>query len=150
VRTALARLTGERLVKRGWFDVRIAMHAGERRPWAASPRRWGGPACHWVTATPVIHERWTKGPPDLGEAARWCDHAGLPAPTAVRLTRHPRLAGALDLHPTQVTRAGHEQRPYSHVELEFAEVVTGPVVVGAGRHFGLGLMAPVGEENSDE
>ncbi len=149
VRSALARLSAERLVKPRWFDVGIALHAGEARPWAASPRRWCGPARRWVTATPVIHERWTKGPPDLREASRWCEHAGLPAPTAVRVSRHPGLVGALDLHPTQVTRAGHERRPYSHLELEFAEDVTGPVLVGRGRHFGLGLMSPQGKRKED-
>jgi CRISPR-associated protein Csb2 len=149
VRSALARLGGERLVKPGWFDIGIALHAGERRPWAASPRRWCGPARRWASATPVIHERWSKGPPDLGEATRWCEHAGLPAPTAVRVSRRPRLAGALDLHPTQVTRAGHERRPYSHIELEFSEEVTGPVLVGRGRQFGLGLMCPEGDKEAD-
>jgi len=149
VRSALTRLSAGSLVKQGWFDVGIALHAGERRPWAASPRRWSGPARRWVTASPVVHEHWTKGPPDLREATRWCEHAGLPAPTAMRVSRYPRLPGALDLHPTQVTRAGRERRPYSHVELEFPEVVPGPVVVGRGRHLGLGLMSPADRSRGD-
>jgi len=149
VRSALVRLSAVGLVKRGWFDVGIVLHAGEQRPWTANPRRWSCAARRWVSATPVIHERWTKGRPDLREATQWCEHAGLPAPSAMRLGRHPRLLGALDLHPTQVTRTGHERRPYSHVELEFAEDVTGPVLVGRGRHFGFGLMSPEARKEAD-
>ena len=34
-------------------------------------------------------------------------------------------------------------RPASHVILEFSEPVQGPVLIGAGRYFGLGLFLPL-------
>lgn len=142
IQSALGRLASERLVKPGWFDLGVSIHGGEKRPWACHPQRWSNPACRWVTATPVVYERWTKGVADLAEVARWCRHAGLPDPVAAGLERRPRIAGGLDLHPAQVARPGRQRRPYSHMWVEFAEPVGGPVVLGRGRYLGLGLMAP--------
>ena len=90
-----------------------------------------------------MHERWTKHGPGLTEIARWCRHADVPTPVVnARLTPFPALPGALDLHPSQVTRTGRESRPYSHAVIEFAEPVEGPVVIGRSRQLGLGLLAP--------
>jgi len=145
VRSALARLAGERLVKPRWFDIAVAVHTGEPRPWAANPDRWTGPAASWTSATPVVHERWTKGLPTVVEVARWCAHADLPAPASVSFRRHPALLGAPDLRPDQVFRPGRDRRPYSHMRIDFSDRVAGPVVIGGGRQLGLGLMAPVHE-----
>ena len=145
VRTAVARLCGERLVAPGRFDLGLSVFGGEPRPWAANPRRWTRLARRWVTATPIVHERWIKHGPGLAEITRWCRHADLPTPVVdARLTRFPTLPGALDLHPRRVTRPGRESRPYpySHAVIEFAEPVEGPVVIGRSRQLGLGLMAP--------
>ena len=128
------------LVGRG-IDTFVEPHGDEKRPWAANPRRWHGPSAAWVTAVPVIHER--RGVPGLPEAARWCRHAGLPDPVVFRFCRTPLLPGAVDLAPVEVNRPGRPALPYSHAEFRFAESITGPVVVGAGRQRGFGLCVPV-------
>ena len=128
------------LVGRG-IDVSVEPHGDEKRPWAANPRRWQGPSATWVTTFPVIHER--RGVPDLPEAARWCRHAGLPDPVVFRFCRTPLIPGAVDLAPVEVNRPERPALPYSHAEFRFAEPVTGPVVVGAGRQRGFGLCVPV-------
>ena len=128
------------LVGRG-IDASVEPHGDEKRPWAANPRRWQGPSATWVTAFPVIHER--RGVPDLPEAARWCRHAGLPDPVVFRFCRTPLIPGAVDLAPVEVNRPERPALPYSHAEFRFAEPVTGPVVVGAGRQRGFGLCVPV-------
>lgn len=143
VRSAIYGLTQERLVKPGWFDLALSLYAGDNKPYSSHPARWSGPAARWYTASPVVFERWTKGAPDLDEVARWCNHAGLPAPVAAGFRRAPELEGALDLHPDDVTRPGRERRPYSHMWVEFGSQVRGPVVLGRGRYLGLGLMVPV-------
>lgn len=142
VRTAIAKLSAQRLTKLGWFEIGVSQYADERSPWASNPRRWNRPARRWISATPVIHERWTKGVPDLDEVSRWCEHANLPHPISVCFQRQPFLRGALDLHPSLVFREGKDRRPYSHVQIQFETAVRGPVVLGRGRQFGLGLMAP--------
>ena len=132
---SIRRLTGHGV------DVSVTPRDNEARPLAASPYRWIRPSHRWVTAFPVLHER--RGRLDLAEVSRWCEHAGLPAPTRFRSARSPLIRGAVDLAPVEVNRPGKPGLPYSHVELWFEERVAGPVVIGAGRQRGLGLCAPV-------
>ena len=132
---AVRRLTG-----RG-IDVSLAPDDDEVRPRALQANRWLRRSRRWVTAFPAIHER--RCDVELAEVARWCRHAGLPEPVAFRSVRTPLIHGALDLAPVEVNRPGRPGLPYSHVELQFAQAVPGPVVVGSGRQRGFGLCIPV-------
>ena len=129
-----------RLHGRG-VDVAVAPHDDEPRPLAAHPRRWLEPSHRWATAVPAIHERRRRL--DLAEVTRWCEHAGLPTPVAVREARTPLVPGAIDLAPVEVNRPGRPALPYSHVELWFERAVPGPVVIGSGRQRGFGLCIPL-------
>jgi len=133
----------DRLVLPGSFDVGVAPHGGERRPWAAHPVRWTAPAERFVSAFPVVHERFARPRPTLQDITQWCTNAGLPEPVEFQLAREPMVPGGVDLHPREARRKSTERRPFSHLLLTFAEPVVGPVVIGAGRRFGLGLMAPL-------
>jgi CRISPR-associated protein Csb2 len=132
------------LVRPGVFETDMRLSGDEEsRPLAANPDRWRGPASTWVSAFPVVHERWQPKGPDLSEVARWCRHAGIAAePILFRSWPVPLVEGSPSLRPDEVHREGRERRPYSHIEVEFAEPVPGPIVLGRGRQFGLGLMAP--------
>ena len=135
---AIRRLTG-----RG-VDVSVQPRDDdEQRPFAANPDRWTRSSRCWVTAFPAIHER--RGRPNLAEVSRWCEHAGLPSPTAFRSARSPLVHGAVDLAPVEVNRPGRPGLPYSHVKLWFENPVAGPVVIGSGRQRGFGLCVPVKE-----
>lgn len=145
LRTALWHL--RRLVKAGWFETAVRPHGGEERPWAAHPSRWvgGSGARRWVTAFPAVHERFTgRTGPGRDEIERWCHNAGITAAVVTaRSSRVPLLPGAPSLHPREVQRVrGGPVHPYSHLELTFAEPVRGPLAIGRGRHFGLGLLVP--------
>lgn len=148
VHTAVWRL--RRLVKPDVFDVEIRPHAGERRPWAAHPRRWQKPSKRFASVFPVVHERFVRPEPSLEDISAWCDHAGLPSPIEFRQHREPRLPGAVALHPREAFRPDDERRPYSHLELTFDRPVVGPVVLGRKRQFGLGLFAPLDGEGADD
>ena len=112
-----------------------------RSGWATNPRRWEGPAHRWVTALPAVSDRHQRI--DSASVIRWCEQAGLPNPVQFRISRKPLLPGSVDLHPTETRRPGHSQtRPYAHVDLVFKVPVTGPVVIGSARSYGLGLCAP--------
>lgn len=139
-RAAMAHLT--ELVGPG-FAVGVRPWSGETVPRAADPARWHGPATRWATVFPAVHERRRKQL-SLADVADWCEHAGLPQPTAFRESRGPFIPGGIDLAPSEVVRPGRPARPYSHFEIDFASPVTGPVIIGAGRQFGLGLCAPIG------
>ena len=129
-----------RLSGRG-VDVAVAPRDDEERPVAAHPDRWLRASHGWATAVPAIHER--RRPLDLAEVARWCEHAGFPAPVAFRSARTALVAGAIDLAPVEVNRPGRPALPYSHVELWFERAVPGPVVIGSGRQRGFGLCVPL-------
>lgn len=120
--------------------AQITPWAGQRRPWSASPDRWTGEARRWATAFPAVHER-SRAQLDLDELALWCHHAGLPRPVAFRSQRSPFVAGGVDLAPIEVNRPGRPRRRYDHLEVVFERPVRGPIAIGAGRQFGLGLLA---------
>ena len=140
-----AALAVRRLTGRG-LELRVTPRDNEQRPRAAHPVRWTQSSRCWATAFPALHER--RRHLDLAEISRWCEHAGLPAPLRFRAARSPLVPGAVDLAPVEVNRPGRPRLPYSHVQLWFAEPVSGPVVIGAGRQRGLGLCVPV-DDNDD-
>ena len=126
------------------LSVGVAPWDGEDRPMSATPRHWRQRSRTWLTAVPAIHERFGKL--DLPELRLWCQHAGLPEPVAFRSARVPLVRGALTLHPSEVQRSAPTApvpaKPYSHIEVRFAEAVRGPVVIGGGRSRGFGLCVP--------
>jgi CRISPR-associated protein Csb2 len=149
-RTRLALAGVERIVGRG-VNVGVELHDGAPRPLAARPERWRGPSRRWVSALPVVHERYLKGrTPALADVAEWCRHAGLPAPRRVQLHRLGFAAGVPNLPAQSTVRPGGRPHPYSHLQIEFPEPISGPVAIGRMRHFGLGLLLPAGTGDVDE
>lgn len=98
-----------------------------------------------MSATPAVHERHTHDAPDLAEVARWCRHAGVPEPVGCRVSTVPLVPGSQRISAQESSRKGQLRGPRSFLELRFAEPVRGPIVLGRGRGFGLGLFAPVQE-----
>jgi CRISPR-associated protein Csb2 len=143
-RTALTRII--QLTAPGRFSVGVTPFDGTAKPWSSHPKRWEGPSRHWVSATPVVHERYTHTAPTLEEVARWCHHAGLPAPESIRVSSVPIAAGSRRISAHESSRRGQLRGPRSFIEMRFAEPVHGPVIIGRGRGFGLGLFAPLREQ----
>ncbi|QBI19643.1 type I-U CRISPR-associated protein Cas5/Cas6 [Egibacter rhizosphaerae] len=132
------------LVAPGAFRVQVEpAGAAGQRVWSTHPRRWTQPARRWASVFPVVHERFTGKGLDLDEVARWCAHAGLPAPVGFRASRPPLVPGGVALRAHEARRNAAGRRPFTHVEVTFAEPVAGPMALGRLRHFGVGLMAPV-------
>ena len=121
-----------------------------RRRWAATPRRWTGPERQWVTVLPALNDR--HGFPTAADVARWCARAGLPPAdeASVRVSRRPLLPGGVELREHQIRRPKHRStRGFAHVSFKLAEPVNGPVAIGAGRSYGLGLCAPDKHQRSE-
>jgi CRISPR-associated protein Csb2 len=129
---------------------------------------WCRPASRWLTVTPIALDRFpgnlrSREPRarDRADAeavvsvARACVFAGL-----VDLPEHVRVTIRLDSplvgmpaspagrhHPGQRQFPGYQTgtgapRACVHAEVEFAEPVRGPVLIGAGRYLGYGLCLP--------
>lgn len=129
------------------------------------PRTWTRPSRVWVTATPIILDR-RPGNLDAQKPGRRrgaqrkarefvalaCHRAGVDVPVSVELSSDPLLPGSSHCAEFRHWKNPDDSRPYVHARLEFAEPVQGPLLLGAGRFRGLGLLRPqhVGEENSDD
>jgi CRISPR-associated protein Csb2 len=122
------------------------------------PETWTGPAHKWVTATPIALDRnpgelWARDPLKQERAAAEarevisiaCERIGLPRPGEVEILPAAPLRGAMKARqfPAFPGRDDRNQRVLVHARLTFDERVNGPVLIGAGRYLGLGLLKPV-------
>lgn len=133
----------------------------ERRAASMRPERYCRPAMRFATATPIALDQHPKanGPERLAEAAEIvadsCERIGLPRPVSVRAYKHAALQGAPSAWPAGGSpKWGNWARPKSlngrplvHALIEFGERVEGPVILGAGRFFGLGLCLPLPDDD---
>lgn len=151
-------------------ELRVPLNLGEAgKLWLARqeeeavqstlrPETWCAQARSWASATPVALDR---NPGDLRsqdpakEAAAYaeaeetiavaCTRIGLPRPARVTAVPAAPLAGAdkARLFPPFLTGKPPVQRVLVHATLAFDEAVRGPILLGAGRYFGLGLFRPL-------
>ncbi|MEJ0035075.1 MAG: type I-U CRISPR-associated protein Csb2 [Gammaproteobacteria bacterium] len=126
--------------------------------------RWCVPSRHFVTATPIALDRHpgnlrsnvartaTKAAAEA-EASIMdaCQRVGLPRPSSVSISFAPLLPGAQHIRQFSPwpLRSGRTRRARVHAEIIFPETVRGPVLIGAGRHFGLGLCLPISERRRE-
>lgn len=127
---------------------RFEVEALEDRPdrWSLDVRNWVGPSLEWASVTPVVLDRFPKDP--FGEEAeqiirRSCRDIGLLEPLDVSIqVASPHLGVPEAKQFPARRRIGRPSRWHSHVILRFPEPVRGPVLLGAGRHYGYGLFKP--------
>ncbi len=124
--------------------------------------RWTRPARRWRSVTPVALDR---NPGHLGSAnpakarraaaeaeaiiRKACARLGLPEPEEIAVSFAPTVvasphASAFPPYPA-VQRPDKPRRVLIHVALRFGLPVEGPVLLGAGRYYGLGLFLPVSD-----
>ncbi|MDE0446272.1 MAG: type I-U CRISPR-associated protein Csb2 [Spirochaetaceae bacterium] len=127
------------------------------------PGVWSKASRNWVSGTPVAlprHPGRLGGGTAAARAKAWksaesavaaaCDHVGLPAPTSVQVSLSPFLGGA---RPAGRYPAFHQpgpggklvRRQLVHACVAFERPVMGPLMLGAGRFLGLGLMRPASD-----
>lgn len=110
-------------------------------PYSATVERWAREAKAWVTATPVVLDRYPKDGDIEAAVAVSIVKAGLPKPAAVEASRHPMTPGGVSLKPKDLPKRC-EGRLYTHARVVFGRPIPGPVLAGAGRYFGVGLFVP--------
>jgi CRISPR-associated protein Csb2 len=118
-----------------------------------SPQRYVTGADVWTTVTPILLSRH----PDSGrrptapdrliervraQVAQDCVASGLPAPVRIEVEPASLLDGVGHARSFRQHRSG-EARWATHATLFFDRIVHGPLLVGAGRYNGLGLLVPV-------
>lgn len=122
------------------------------------PGLWSRPARSWVSVTPIALDRnpgQLRHPdPDRARAAHdaaaatiatACTHVGLPEPVRVEIHPSVPIPGSQKARrfPAYPQGPGKFRRVLVHARIEFEEPVRGPILLGAGRYLGLGLLRPV-------
>ncbi len=125
---------------------------------STTPSSWTRPSKRFVTATPIALDRnpgnlRSNSDHTAQKAAREaedtianaCVNIGLPRPRQVRVSFSPFLRGAQQAQAFRPLDAkpGRPLKVRVHAVIEFEAAVRGPVLLGAGRHFGLGLCLPM-------
>lgn len=110
--------------------------------------RIDGRARVWTSLTPFIAPRFTKPSGKnriIGQVEAECQVRGLPVPTIEELPREEIVARDF-LRFIRKRGDGHPQPPVTvpyALTLTFPEPVAGPIALGYGSHFGLGLFVAV-------
>lgn len=123
-----------------------------------SPEFWCRASRRFITATPIAldknpgnlrsnkegtaHRAARNAQQSIGEA---CQRVVGVRPVSVEVSLAPLLAGAQHVREFAPWpgRPGRTPRVRLHADIGFAERVVGPLLLGAGRYFGLGLCMPV-------
>lgn len=152
------------------FDWTVRIATGEVRKKTLRVETWTSSKqkrC-WATVTPMVFGHFLRKLDDKRAfqiVARSCTDIGLPEPINVRISNTSLLDGVpgSNRFPSLSVRGkpvwtnfkngqqtvprklpdGTAVRARYHVAVEFAEPVYGPVILGAGRYFGMGLCRPL-------
>ena len=153
VLAAIARVDHVRLPDGRLWELRPV---GSETPprYTLQPATWTRPSRTWTTVTPVVLDRYPKPRPGqdmdaiLQAACRYID---VPRPDTITVHRDGRVAGVPLSSAFRTRRHGLAQRLFTHTTVTFRDPVEGPIILGAHRHFGLGLCRPIRarEETAD-
>ena len=122
-------------------------HNLRARTWCATPQG----ATHWASVTPIVFDEHPKSKDRegyLGEVAemicRACERAGLPKPVTIlpsHVSVHEGVPTSLEF--PRMNRKDGSQRRHLHARIVFDRPVVGPILIGAGRYRGYGLLRPL-------
>jgi CRISPR-associated protein Csb2 len=122
---------------------------------------WCRPSRRWASATPIALDRnpgdlHARDPQKLATAIaeaedtvrRACVRIGLPEPEEIDVLPAAPLSGAAKSrhYPPFPHGEGKTRRVLTHVRLNYRTAVRGPILLGAGRYLGLGLLRPENED----
>lgn len=131
---------------------RVEIAEGPGLPQTLQRATWAGSSTGsktWSSVTPLLLDSFPKKRLPVEEiVARSCERAGLPRPVDVQHGPWSCVKGVPPVPAFRLLRSKEDRPRWGvHVTLTFDANVGGPMVLGAGRYFGLGLMRP---EGSDE
>jgi CRISPR-associated protein Csb2 len=155
IRALLANERAELTLKLGRTGELRLTPSFDAKAASLRPARYCGTARRWTTLTPLVLDRHLKDGDGMVEMKEIVGRAGLratgittrgvvvhkhaaveAAPSAAPSGRAPRWTG---WNVPERLRSRH----LVHATIEFEQEVTGPVLLGAGRFYGLGLCLPV-------
>lgn len=135
----------------GAGDWRVTREASTSPRYMLRTPSYTEPSASWASVTPILLDSMPKGIENpvlwrdsvAGVISESCKNIGLPRPIAVRIEKTPFFLGSLRAMPGQGGFPRLRKDKFQvHVALEFDRPVMGPVLLGAGRFRGYGLMRP--------
>ncbi|BAS26092.1 type I-G CRISPR-associated protein Csb2 [Limnochorda pilosa] len=107
-----------------------------------TPSTWMSPSTRWATVTPLLLDRFPKREGEEEElVARACRWVGLPEPSFVLTSVQSLFEGVPASHAFH-REPWSKGRAAVHALVAFDQPVAGPLLLGAGRYRGLGLLRP--------
>lgn len=102
----------------------------------------------WTSVTPYLHPWYSK--PGFGiveQVRRECGNRGLPAPVEIRTFDSIRIRGRerRPVHFHRFRSSGRHRQPDSRgslLRITFEQPIAGPLALGFGCHYGLGMFRP--------
>jgi CRISPR-associated protein Csb2 len=156
IRREVLRVIGRvQLVRAGRLGSwRIERPTAASPPYNLVPETWTAypkGATHWSTVTPMVFDRHPKEhgslqyQRELAETvAVACQRMGLPQPSGIIPTAVSAHLGVPLSHAfPRLQRKDRSLRRHVHLILAFEEPVCGPILLGAGRYRGYGLLRPI-------
>jgi CRISPR-associated protein Csb2 len=104
---------------------------------------WRFASRHWATVTPM-EVRWGGGNEEF--IRQEVERLGLPSIESINVTQYELFHGsrrAKDFVSRNSVKQGRQAGFMTHAEITFSEPVVGPIALGRGRNFGLGLFKPI-------
>lgn len=134
----------------GQLGVADVESAGMDAPqFALHPESWSRPSRVWATVTPIVLDRFPHkndkfGAETVQTIKKACTNIGLPEPSWINVLPMSPLAGVPSApeFPSYQTNPTRPMHFHVHATIGFDEPVGGPVILGAGRYLGYGLMRP--------
>ncbi len=157
------------------FDWTVESVTASERLRTLQPQRYLGMSRCWATATPMVFGHFLRKldePRTRRIVEESCEAIGLPRPKHVRVAPTSIVQGVPQSYvfPSLSTRGkpvwvqyrggkhvvprrlpdGSAVRMRYHVVMEFEQPVAGPVILGAGRYYGMGLCVPLHSLDSED
>ena len=135
----------------------LVLEEREQRPLALRPETWTAASAQgarrWASVTPIALDRFPKGKDRWAAmeatVARSAARIGVGEPREVIVAPVAIWPGVprADQFPALIPRHDRGRIFHTHAVVAFEEPVCGPLLLGAGRYRGYGLMRPLDEES---
>jgi CRISPR-associated protein Csb2 len=114
------------------------------RPYSLREDRYKREARTWATITPVVFDRHPRRTLSLSDVvSRMCRDVDLPKPDRVEAMRHGPVNGTTECREYSIGGRSYLRNHFtSHLRLSWTHPVQGPVLLGRGQYFGLGVLIP--------
>jgi CRISPR-associated protein Csb2 len=106
--------------------------------------RYSSNATTWASVTPIVFDRHPRRSLRIEDVvSTMCRDVGLPIPSQVQATPTSWHRGTGSSQEFSLGQRDYLSRNYiTHLRLAWPREVPGPMVLGRGRYFGLGVMLP--------